>query len=82
MDTAYDFVVCVYCEREHPLHTRVCTPCHEYKGIMTVEAWEDYMGTLWDAMCDCHTGNALVCEKCNHRYCPEHDDRICPSYLA
>ena len=47
MDTAYDFVVCVYCEREHPLDTRVCLPCHEYKGIMTVEAWEDYMGMVW-----------------------------------
>lgn len=46
-DTDYDFVVCVYCDRTHPMGTVVCKPCGEYKGIMTVEAWEDYLGLSW-----------------------------------
>lgn len=47
MDTAYDFVVCVYCERDLPDDSKWCPFCREYKGIMTVEAWEDYMGLVW-----------------------------------
>ena len=44
--TAYDFHVCCYCDRALDLDTRVCT-CGEYKGIMTVEYWEQYLGMVW-----------------------------------
>jgi hypothetical protein len=49
-NTAHDHKVCCFCSRELPLEIRVC-PCGEYKGIMTVEHYEDYLKEAWD--CDC-----------------------------
>lgn len=51
MDTAHDHLVCCFCDNEIALDSRVCFTCHEYKGIMTVEAFEDYLKVTYD--CDC-----------------------------
>jgi hypothetical protein len=49
--THHDHLVCVFCDNELPSDARVCMTCREYKGVMTVEAWQDYLGRTWD--CDC-----------------------------
>ena len=51
MDTAHDHLVCCFCDNEIAMDSRVCFTCHEYKGIMTVEAFEDYLKVAYD--CDC-----------------------------
>ena len=51
MDTAHDHMVCCFCDNEIAMDSRVCFTCHEYKGIMTVEAYEDYLKVTYD--CDC-----------------------------
>ncbi len=51
MDTAHDHLVCCFCDNDLPLDSRVCFTCREYKGIMTVEAFEDYLKVPFD--CDC-----------------------------
>lgn len=38
--------VCVYCDRG--VEGVVCPTCHEYKGLMAVEEWEDYTGEVWE----------------------------------
>jgi hypothetical protein len=49
--TAHAHLVCVFCDNELPADARVCGTCREYKGVMTVEAWQEYLGRSWD--CDC-----------------------------
>jgi hypothetical protein len=39
--------VCCYCDEEVP-DGKVCYPCHEYKSVMTVSAWELYVGREWE----------------------------------
>ena len=51
MNTAHDHLVCCFCDNDLSLDSRVCFTCHEYKGIMTVEAFEDYLKVAYD--CDC-----------------------------
>ena len=51
MKTAHSHLVCCFCDNELSLDSRVCFTCHEYKGIMTVEAFEDYLKVTYD--CDC-----------------------------
>lgn len=46
-DSDYDFLICVYCDRDLPGDATWCSLCHEYKGLMTVEAWEKYTGEKW-----------------------------------
>ena len=47
LDTKYNFKVCSFCSSELDLDDRVCS-CGEYKGIMTVEFYEEYLQTKWD----------------------------------
>ena len=49
--TAHDHLVCCFCDNEIALDSRVCGTCREYKGVMTVEAFEDYLKVTYD--CDC-----------------------------
>jgi hypothetical protein len=51
MNTAHDHLVCCFCDNDLSSDSRVCYTCHEYKGIMTVEAYEDYLKVTYD--CDC-----------------------------
>ena len=51
MDTAHDHKVCCFCGNDIAIEEYVCYTCHEYKGIMTVEAYEDYLKVTHD--CDC-----------------------------
>ena len=51
MDTAHDHLVCCFCDNDLPLDSRVCFTCREYKGIMTVEAYEDYLKVSFDCEC-------------------------------
>jgi hypothetical protein len=51
MQTLHSHLVCCFCDNELSLDSRVCGTCREYKGIMTVEAFEDYLKTTFD--CDC-----------------------------
>ena len=51
MNTAHDHLVCCFCDNDLSLDSRVCFTCREYKGIMTVEAYEDYLKVTFD--CDC-----------------------------
>jgi len=51
MQTLHSHLVCCFCDNEIGLDTRVCGTCREYKGIMTVEAFEDYLKVPFD--CDC-----------------------------
>ena len=51
MNTAHDHVVCCNCFNDLSPDSRVCYTCHEYKGVMTVEAYEDYLKVTYD--CDC-----------------------------
>jgi hypothetical protein len=47
LDTQYNFKVCCFCSSEVSLDTRVCS-CGDYKGLMTVEAYEEYLGVKWE----------------------------------
>ena len=38
--------VCCYCDEVVP-DGKVCYPCGEYKGVMTLAAWEKYTGWMW-----------------------------------
>ena len=42
-----DTKVCVFCDREVSGYS--CPDCGEYKGLMTIEAWESYTGEVWEA---------------------------------
>lgn len=46
-ESEYDMLICVYCDRDLPGDATWCGLCHEYKGLMTVEAWEKYTGESW-----------------------------------
>ena len=41
-----DNLVCVYCDNR--VYDVYCSNCMEYKGIMTVDEWEDYTGEVWE----------------------------------
>jgi hypothetical protein len=41
-----DTKVCVYCDTLTTLW--YCKSCHEYKGLMTIEDWEQYTGEVWE----------------------------------
>ena len=49
--TSHDHLVCVYCENDLDIDAWACGWCGEYKGVMTVEFFEDYLKTTFD--CDC-----------------------------
>jgi hypothetical protein len=51
MQTLHSHLVCCFCDNEIDLDAKWCGLCREYKGIMTVEAFEDYLRTSFD--CDC-----------------------------
>jgi len=50
-NTLHSHLVCCFCDNEISLDAKWCGLCHEYKGIMTVEAFEDYLKVDFD--CDC-----------------------------
>jgi hypothetical protein len=50
-NTLHSHLVCCFCDNEISLDAKWCGLCHEYKGIMTVEAFEDYLKVSYD--CDC-----------------------------
>ena len=39
-------LVCQFCVV--PVNNIFCYSCGEYKGIMTMTEWEDYMGEVWE----------------------------------
>lgn len=39
-------LVCQFCDI--PVHNIFCQSCGEYKGIMTMAQWEEYMGEAWE----------------------------------
>ncbi len=41
-----DIYVCLYCGFEVP-DAKVCYRCHEYKSVMTVADYEDYLGVRY-----------------------------------
>ena len=41
-----DIQVCVFCDNSTALP--YCPLCEEYKGMMTIEDWEDYTGEVWE----------------------------------
>jgi hypothetical protein len=46
---AIDFgntLVCVFCDNSTTLP--YCPSCQEYKGLMTIDAWESYTGEEWE----------------------------------
>lgn len=47
IDTLADelIMVCVFCDCETT--DPYCPECEEYKGLMTVEDWQDYTGEVW-----------------------------------
>lgn len=51
MNTSHSHLVCCFCDNELSLDSRVCFTCREYKGIMTVEAFEDYLKVTYDCEC-------------------------------
>lgn len=42
-----DIYVCCYCSNEVP-DQKVCYGCGEYKSVMTVAAYEEYLGVRWE----------------------------------
>jgi hypothetical protein len=50
-NTLHSHLVCCFCDNEIDLDAKWCGLCREYKGIMTVEAFEDYLKVPFD--CDC-----------------------------
>lgn len=51
MQTVHSHLVCCFCDNEISLDAKWCGLCHEYKGIMTVEAFEDYLKVPFDCEC-------------------------------
>jgi hypothetical protein len=51
MQTVHSHLVCCFCDNEISLDAKWCGMCHEYKGIMTVEAFEDYLKVPFDCEC-------------------------------
>lgn len=41
-----DLKVCVFCDQDTRLP--YCASCQEYKGLMTVQEWENYTGEVWN----------------------------------
>lgn len=41
-----DDLVCVYCDNR--VYDVYCHDCMEYKGIMTIEDWQNYTGEIWE----------------------------------
>ena len=41
-----DRIVCVFCDNETT--NPYCSQCMDYKGLMTIPAWEDYTGEKWE----------------------------------
>lgn len=39
-------MVCVFCDQDTTLP--YCALCQEYKGLMTIEEWENYTGEKWE----------------------------------
>ena len=50
-NTIHSHLVCCFCDNEIAFDTRVCGTCHDYKGIMTVEAFEDYLKVIYGCNC-------------------------------
>lgn len=50
MTTQHGHLVCCYCDRELALEAKSCY-CGEYKGVMTVEAFEEYLNVKFDCYC-------------------------------
>lgn len=46
-DYDLDTLVCVFCDMEINADYPYCTNCNEYKGIMTISAWQEYTGEEW-----------------------------------
>ena len=42
-----EMYVCCYCSNEVP-DQKVCYGCGEYKSVMTVSAYEEYLGVRWE----------------------------------
>jgi len=42
-----EMYVCCYCSNEVP-DQKVCYGCGEYKSVMTVSAYEEYLGVKWE----------------------------------
>lgn len=51
MNTLHSHLVCCFCDNEIDLDAKWCGLCREYKGIMTVEAFEDYLKVPFDCEC-------------------------------
>lgn len=51
-NTIHDHLVCCFCLRDVPLETIVCMACHEYKGIMTAEDFEENYFMPFDCECE------------------------------
>jgi hypothetical protein len=51
MQTVHSHLVCCFCDNEISLDAKWCGMCHEYKGIMTVEAFENYLKVPFDCEC-------------------------------
>jgi hypothetical protein len=47
-ETEYDYIVCCFCDNQWAHGTVVCPTCHEYKGLMTQEQWDAYLGDLYN----------------------------------
>ena len=41
-----DTKVCIFCDTATVRMS--CPDCGEYKGLMSIEEWEDYTGEAWD----------------------------------
>lgn len=42
----YDIAICIFCDKA--VAGRFCITCGEYKGLMTINDWEDYTGEIWN----------------------------------
>ena len=38
--------VCTFCDTM--VDGFICSDCGEYKGLMTIDEWEDYTGEVWE----------------------------------
>lgn len=51
-DTIHSHLICCFCGGDDlPVDAFMCFDCHEYKGIMTVEAFEAYLHTTVECNC-------------------------------
>jgi len=41
LNTTKDIWICVYCDTE-ATNGSYCVPCHEYKGLMLKDEWEQF----------------------------------------